>query len=272
MKNFQKPISLLALAAVSLLAACSKTPPRPDPSATVLSYPGNNNLTPEPLSTLAPGTNLEVRDPNIIEDANTIRGLLGAVYYDYDSSVIKAEERAKLQKAADYLKQNPQYRLLLEGHCDWRGTDEYNLGLGDRRATAAKSYLTSIGVAGGTVTARAQLMPPEGLSIISDIDDTVKAVGSGIEIGAPEAERLAMASLGHMTLHDLQHLFPPLSTISCDGPDEVALVNQCIVEELMQDLCRLDFGRRTHATASRTATAGQPLFAFMVAHAQIQCG
>ena len=80
-----------------------------------------------------------------------------------------------------------------------------------------------------------------------------RLLAHNVEFGlsqAPEAERLAMASLGHMTLHDLQHLFPPLSTIACEGPDEVALVNECIVEELMQDLCRLDFGRRTHATAN----------------------
>lgn len=147
MTHFQKPLSLLVLAAVSLLAACSKTPPRPDPSATVLNYPDNSSLNPQSLQTLAPGTNLEVRDPSIIEDANSIRGLLKAVYYGFDSSVISQEERPKLQAAADYLKANPNYRLLLEGHCDWRGTDEYNLGLGDRRANAAKSYLTSIGVA-----------------------------------------------------------------------------------------------------------------------------
>jgi peptidoglycan-associated lipoprotein len=147
MKNFQKPVSLLAAAIVSLLAACSKTPPRPDPSATVLNYPSGSNLAPTDLLTVAPGTNLEVRDPNIIETDDMIKGLLKPVYYAYDSSVIAQEERAKLQAAADYLKANPNYRLLLEGHCDWRGTDEYNLGLGDRRATAAKSYLTSIGVA-----------------------------------------------------------------------------------------------------------------------------
>ena len=80
-----------------------------------------------------------------------------------------------------------------------------------------------------------------------------RLLAHNVEFGlsqAPEAERLAMASLGHMALPDLQHLFPPLSVISCDGPDDVALVNQCIVEELMQDLCRLDFGHRTHATAN----------------------
>ena len=146
MTHFPKPLSLLAIAAVSLLAACSKTPPRPDPSATVLNYP-DTGLNQQPLNTLAPGTDLKVRDDGIYEDADKITGLLKPVFYGYDSSVIPTEERSKLQAAADYLKANPTYRLLLEGHCDWRGTDEYNLGLGDRRATAATSFLTSIGVA-----------------------------------------------------------------------------------------------------------------------------
>ena len=60
-------------------------------------------------------------------------------------------ERPKLAAAKDYLEKNSQYRLLLEGHCDWRGTAEYNLGLGDRRANGAKKYLLSLGVAADKV-------------------------------------------------------------------------------------------------------------------------
>jgi hypothetical protein len=80
-----------------------------------------------------------------------------------------------------------------------------------------------------------------------------RLLSHNVEFGlsqAPEAERLAMASLGHMTLPELQHLFPPLQSISCDGPEDVALVNQCIVEELLQDICLLDFGHHTAATAN----------------------
>ena len=64
---------------------------------------------------------------------------------------MKAAERVKLQAAKDYLAKHPDQRLLLEGHCDWRGTAEYNLGLGDRRAGRAKKYLASIGVAADKV-------------------------------------------------------------------------------------------------------------------------
>jgi hypothetical protein len=80
-----------------------------------------------------------------------------------------------------------------------------------------------------------------------------RLLAHNVEFGlsqAPEADRLAMASLGHMSLPELQHLFPPLEAISCDGPDDVALVNQCIVEELMQDICRLDFGHHTRTAAN----------------------
>jgi peptidoglycan-associated lipoprotein len=54
------------------------------------------------------------------------------------------------------LDKNPGYKLLLEGHCDWRGTAEYNLGLGDRRAAAARQYLESIGVASAKIEIRSK--------------------------------------------------------------------------------------------------------------------
>src|SRR5258708_18090520 len=80
-----------------------------------------------------------------------------------------------------------------------------------------------------------------------------RLLSHNVEFGlsqAPEAERMAMASLGHMSLPELQVLFPALKAISCDGPDDVSLVNQCIVEELLQDICLLDFGHHTAAVAN----------------------
>ena len=67
---------------------------------------------------------------------------------------------------------------------------------------------------------------------------------------APQAARVVMSSLGHMSLPELTQIFPALSTISCDGPDDVSLVNQTIVEELLQDICFLDFGHHSAATAN----------------------
>ena len=89
---------------------------------------------------------LETRDPNAIDGQDRIALQAQTVYFDFDQSGIKASERSKLDAAKAYLDSNPAARLLLEGHCDWKGTAEYNLGLGDRRANSAKQYLTTIGV------------------------------------------------------------------------------------------------------------------------------
>ena len=86
---------------------------------------------------------LTARTDGGIDDGHTVRGVLQPVYFAFDSSAIKAAERPKLQAAKDYLDKNPGYRLLLEGHCDWRGTAEYNLSLGDRRANEWGSQIRS---------------------------------------------------------------------------------------------------------------------------------
>jgi peptidoglycan-associated lipoprotein len=108
---------------------------------------GASTVNPESLGNLTESSaaGLQARTDGVIEDADTIRGLLQPVYFDFDRSALKQSERSKINDAADYLKKNPQYRMLLEGHCDWRGTAEYNLGLGDRRAQAVKQFLKTLG-------------------------------------------------------------------------------------------------------------------------------
>jgi len=69
------------------------------------------------------------------------------VLFPYDSYVLSHEARALLQDKAKFLKENPDVKALIEGHCDERGTREYNLALGDRRAQAARRYLTGLGIA-----------------------------------------------------------------------------------------------------------------------------
>lgn len=69
------------------------------------------------------------------------------INFAFDKSAIRETDKPKLQAVADFLKANPQAKVQLEGHCDERGTIEYNLALGERRAHAAKSYLTGLGVA-----------------------------------------------------------------------------------------------------------------------------
>ena len=68
------------------------------------------------------------------------------VRFDFDKSEVKEDGRKTCQVVADYLKKNPMAKFLIEGHCDERGTSEYNMALGDRRATAVMNYLVSLGV------------------------------------------------------------------------------------------------------------------------------
>ena len=72
---------------------------------------------------------------------------LGTAYFDYDSYTLRPDTRAVLAENARQLQANPALRVRLEGHCVERGTTEYNLALGDRRAASARDYLVSLGVA-----------------------------------------------------------------------------------------------------------------------------
>lgn len=67
-------------------------------------------------------------------------------FYDFNKSELSSDARDALQKDAEFLRSYPQVRVTIEGHCDERGSEEYNLGLGQRRADAAKQYLVSMGI------------------------------------------------------------------------------------------------------------------------------
>lgn len=89
---------------------------------------------------------LEMRNSGITGDSNRIENLFSPIYFDFDQSFIRPSDRPVLQEVATYLSRNPTHKLLVEGHCDWRGTTEYNMALGDRRASSVVAYLTQIGV------------------------------------------------------------------------------------------------------------------------------
>jgi peptidoglycan-associated lipoprotein len=71
---------------------------------------------------------------------------LGMIYFDYDSAVIRDDARPVLDTNASWLKKFRTVKILVEGHCDERGTEEYNLALGEKRAKGAQDYLLSLGI------------------------------------------------------------------------------------------------------------------------------
>jgi peptidoglycan-associated lipoprotein len=78
-------------------------------------------------------------------DSGTIDGLK-TVFFPYDSSTLTSDARKRIQGNADWLKNNSSYNLQIEGHCDEKGSVEYNLALGERRAKSVRSYMVSLGV------------------------------------------------------------------------------------------------------------------------------
>jgi len=75
-------------------------------------------------------------------------GLLGDVYFAFDLASLDEAARERLAKNAEFLRQRPEFVVTLEGHCDERGTNDYNLALGERRAQSARDYLVALGVDG----------------------------------------------------------------------------------------------------------------------------
>jgi peptidoglycan-associated lipoprotein len=170
-----KKLCFVIVAAAVVLSGCSKKPKRPDPSATMIGPDGG--LSGAGLNVggeLPPG--LDARDPNAID--GQVRGLLAPVYFEFDQSAIKGSERAKLDAAKAYLEANPTARLLLEGHCDWKGTAEYNLGLGDRRANSAKQYLTTSGVSADKL----EVLSKGDLDAVENADPDTQAKDRRVEL------------------------------------------------------------------------------------------
>ncbi len=156
------------LIAVSLLPACSSSEP---PETTPAQPETVERPTPTPRDTAeAPDAgaweeNEGASDILTIDQINE-GGLLQTIYFDYDQSEIRPDQRAKLQANAQYLRENTHFRLLIGGHADERGTREYNMALGERRASATMQYLVSLGV------------PRERIEIISYGEEQPAASGS----------------------------------------------------------------------------------------------
>jgi len=87
----------------------------------------------------------EFVEPSDIDPA--LAKIFKDIYFDFDRFNLKPEAKKTLDGIAEWLKSNSSYRVLIEGHCDERGTNEYNLALGERRANSAKSYLIGLGIA-----------------------------------------------------------------------------------------------------------------------------
>jgi peptidoglycan-associated lipoprotein len=146
-------IGLVVLCAAVLAEGCAKKAPqvaRLDPTPPVITEappPPPPPPAPDPPSTPAPAlTEEEIFARKTLEDLNAERPLADALF-DLDQSTLRDDARVVLQRNAEWLRRWTATRITVEGHCDSRGTSEYNLALGDRRGAAVKDYLVSLGIA-----------------------------------------------------------------------------------------------------------------------------
>ena len=160
MNRVRAVLPIIALAAAIAVAGCGKkvpqslpAPPPPPPTAPAPPPPPPAPPAPRAAATPAPAalTEEEIFAAKTVDQLNAEKPL-DDMYFDLDKSDIRADARAALQKNADYLKKWANVQVMVEGHCDSRGSSEYNLALGSRRATAVKDYLVSLGVPIARVT------------------------------------------------------------------------------------------------------------------------
>ena len=138
---------LVAIVVVAAIVACHKKKPEPPAPPPRPAAPATPPPAPPPQPRdVAPVEDEYTRVNKLDIDAINNLGLLQEIHYDYDKADIRDADRAILGKGADNLKKFDFLRVTVEGHCDERGTVEYNLALGERRAKAAYDYLVSLGV------------------------------------------------------------------------------------------------------------------------------
>ena len=128
--------------ATLLLAGCAGkkaqeavNTPAPDPVSTASADTTGSQGTSTPATSTASAT-LATLDGSQLE----------TVYFDYDSFTLQPNARKVLERNAAWLQANPTVKITIEGHCDERGSDEYNLALGERRALAVKNHLVALGI------------------------------------------------------------------------------------------------------------------------------
>jgi len=148
---------LFTLTLAVLLTGCPKRPmmpitsvPAPAPPAAAAPTPAPVASAPAPPAVLAPPASAPV-SPAPPKEYRPNAALKG-IHFDFDKSNVRSGDVRVLDASSVYLKANPDQLVLIEGNCDERGTGEYNLALGERRAKAAQSYLVAQGIPASQIT------------------------------------------------------------------------------------------------------------------------
>lgn len=151
----RRKIFLMAVLAALFVSttACPKKPAKtPEPAAPPAYTPTSSAPSqdvPSAPSTGGLSDETEQAVPKSLQELQQefeAQGLLGDVFFEYDKADLQDEAKSRLSRNAEFMKSRGEFAFTVEGHCDERGTNEYNLALGQRRAAAAADYIASLGV------------------------------------------------------------------------------------------------------------------------------
>ena len=162
---------LSVLAAVTLVTACESTPQKTPSVPDTVNHISKND-GPVPTSTVLPQGEFELA---VSQDR---------IFFDVDKYVIRPDAKIVLTRWADWIKQHPQHLMTLEGHADERGTREYNLAIGEKRANAVKEFLISHGVS------------PDQITTLSYGKERPAVSGAGENSWAQNRRTVAVVSMG----------------------------------------------------------------------------
>jgi len=138
-------LSLSCLLVVAFFASCrKKVEEAPPPPPQVKEQPKVERVEKPPVKE-PELTEAEIFARKTLEELNAEKPL-NMIYFDFDKFMIRDDARSVLQQNADYMKKWSSVKILIEGHCDERGTEEYNLALGEKRAKSTLDFLASLGI------------------------------------------------------------------------------------------------------------------------------
>ena len=151
MKLSNNTAHLFSMAIAAGIVACSHAQPTPDASAQQ-TQPKQESTATEASKTMTPAEQFHAQGQADLDKAlEQLRGV--SVFFEFDSATLTKDAQEKLTNVATILTQHPELKVRIEGNADERGSEQYNLALGQRRADAAKRYLASMGAHGNQLTA-----------------------------------------------------------------------------------------------------------------------
>jgi peptidoglycan-associated lipoprotein len=134
---------VVAAATLALMVGCGGSQPEPETDMSDVEDTSMDTADmPQEVTPPERDEQTTYVDPNV-----EYRSVLQPIHFEFNKYRITSEAKPKLEEIAGLLKDNADWKILIEGHCDERGTNEYNLGLGEQRALSTKRYLVSLGVA-----------------------------------------------------------------------------------------------------------------------------